>query len=347
VFSDPTTFMKNYGGSGMDLAQYGGAAAAAPVMNAMTPEGTTAPADNEQFQYTYDPGRASEEDLDAQRAAYAARGITGGELKFFRPKYGPRQTVQVAQGGEIGYADGGTIDLSGTFNLGGQGARGGASAGMPNNSFTPMPGGLMGGLGALAFPDEIPRSSLVREHGGVSGNPMMLSNTLYDGLPIKKQTYEEYLAGRSPLQQDVQLTREQFENPSPYSTSPRASMFAKGGEIGYADGGTSDYEYDPVSQTYKKVVQAPTGAVDPIGINGSDRTGDSSNDNQPLSQQTIDFLDKEEDTPGARDARMGKINDFVTQIGKMSIVGAIARGLMGLGDNSEAAPAGANSAISG
>jgi hypothetical protein len=216
VFSDPTTFMKNYGGSGMDLARYGGAAAAAPVMDMMTPEGTTAPADNEQFQYTYDPGRASEEDLDAQRAAYAARGITGGELKFFRPKYGPRQTVQVAQGGEIGYAD----------------------------------------------------------------------------------------------------------------------------------GGTSDYEYDPASQTYKKVVQAPTGAVDPIGINGSDRTGDSSSDNQPLSQQTIDFLDKEEDTPGARDARMGKINDFVTELSKMSIVGAIARGLMGVGDNSGAAPAGANSNIS-
>jgi hypothetical protein len=28
----------------------------------------------------------------------------------------------------------------------------------------------------------------------------------------------------------------------------------------------SDYEYDPVSQTYKKVVQAPTGAVVPVGI---------------------------------------------------------------------------------
>ena len=123
-------------------------------------------------------------------------------------------------------------------------------------------------------------------------------------------------------------------------------MFAKGGEIGYADGGTSDYEYDPASQTYKKVVQAPTGAVDPIGINGSDRTGDSSSGNQPLSQQTIDFLDKEEDTPGARDARMGTINDFATQLGKMSIVGAIARGLMGLGDNSEAAPA-APAAVAG
>jgi hypothetical protein len=194
------------------------AAAAAPtVMDMMAPEGGPGyKPDNERFDYTYDPGRASQEDLDAQRAAYAARGITGGELKFFRPKYGPRQTVQVAKGGLLSLAEGG------------------------------MP---------------------------------------------------------------------------------------------------SDYEYDPVSQTYKKVVQAPTGAVDPIGINGSGRTGDSSSDNQPLSQQTIDFLDKEEATPGARDARMGKINDFVTQIGKMSITGAIARGLMGLGDNSGAqAQAAANAA---
>ena len=298
------------------------AAAAAPTaMDMMTPGGVTPPVDNEQFQYAYDPGRASEEDLAAQRAANPY-----GELKYFRPKYGPRQTVQVAQGGEIGYADGGTIDLSGTINLGGQGARGGASAGMPNNSFTPMSGGLMGGLGALAFPDEIPRSSLVREHGGVSGNfisengsPMMLSNTLYDGRPIRTFTnsYEDYLAGRSPVQHDVQLTREQFENPS-YSAlgGSSSSMFAKGGEIGYADGGTSDYEYDPASQTYKKVVQAPTGAVDPIGINGSDRTGDSSSDNQPMSQQTIDFLDKESDD--ARDARMGKINDMISLVAPLS-----------------------------
>jgi hypothetical protein len=120
------------------------AAAAAPMaMDMMTPEGATS-RDNERYEYAYDPGRASEEDLAAQRAANPY-----GELKYFRPKYGPRQTVQVAQGGEIGYADGGTIDLSGTINLGGQGARGGASAGMPNNSFTPMSGGLMGGLGAL------------------------------------------------------------------------------------------------------------------------------------------------------------------------------------------------------
>ena len=298
-----------------DNWQYAGAAAAPVAMGMMTPEGTTVPADNEQFRYTYDPGRASEEDLAAQRAANPY-----GELKYFRPTYGPRQTVRVAQGGEIGYADGGTIDLSGTINLGGQGAQGGASAGMPNNSFTPMSGGLMGGLGALlgASPD-----ALVREHGGISGNPMMLSNAQYDGRPIRKQTYEEYLAGRSPLQQDVQLTREQFENPAPYSTlGGPSSMFAKGGEIGYADGGTSDYEYDPVTQTYKKKVSAPVGAVPSVGVPGSG--GASGGDGaQPLSKETIDFLDKE--TPAERDARMGKINDILSMIAP----GSIARALVG------------------
>jgi hypothetical protein len=198
VFSDPTTFMKNYGGSGMDLAQYGGAAAAAPIMDMMAPKDTgPLKADNERFDYTYDPGRASQEDLDAQRAAYAARGITGGELKYFNPTYaGPNKTY-VAKGGLLSLAEGG------------------------------MP---------------------------------------------------------------------------------------------------SDYEYDPVSQTYKKVVQAPTGAVDPVGTDGSGRTGDSSSDNQPMSQQTIDFLDNEDKSPGgARDQRMGKINDILAMLAP----GSIARALVG------------------
>jgi hypothetical protein len=119
-------------------------------MDMMAPKDTgPLKADNERFDYTYDPGRASQEDLDAQRAAYAARGITGGELKYFNPTYaGPNKTY-VAKGGLLSLAEGG------------------------------MP---------------------------------------------------------------------------------------------------SDYEYDPVSQTYKKVVQAPTGAVDPVGIDGSGRTGDSSSD---------------------------------------------------------------------
>jgi len=165
VFSDPTTFMKNYGGSGMDLAKYGGAAAAAPIMNAMAPEGGPGyKPDNERFDYTYDPGRASQADLDAQRAAYAARGITGGELKYFNPTYaGPNKTY-VAKGGLLSLAEGG------------------------------MP---------------------------------------------------------------------------------------------------SDYEYDPVSQTYKKVVQAPTGAVAPVGVAPE---GDAFQGPGRTARQE-QFLDWEETTP--------------------------------------------------
>ena len=85
-----------------DNWQYAGAAAAPVAMDMMSLDGSGTPRDSEQFRYDYDPGRVSEADLAAQRAANPY-----GELTYFRPKYGPRQTVQVAQGGEIGYADGG------------------------------------------------------------------------------------------------------------------------------------------------------------------------------------------------------------------------------------------------
>ena len=103
AFSDPTTFMKNYGGSGGDLAMLGGAAAAAPVMNALGPKDSgPAPSDNEQYQYAYNPNKTSQADLEAQRLANP-----GGELRYFNPTYGPRQTVRVAQGGLLGLAEGG------------------------------------------------------------------------------------------------------------------------------------------------------------------------------------------------------------------------------------------------
>jgi hypothetical protein len=180
AFSSPTTFMEQFGGAGKDLAMSAGAAAAPTLLQ--QPRTVTPPADNEQFRYSYDPGRVSEEELARQREENPY-----GELKYFRPTYGPRQTVQVAQGGILGYAD----------------------------------------------------------------------------------------------------------------------------------GGTSDYEYDPVTQTYKNQASAPVGAVPSIGVPGSGGSsgGDSIIATQPLSKQTIDFLDKEDKSPGgARDQRMGKINDILAML---------------------------------
>ncbi len=202
VFSDPTTFMKNYSGSGMDLAKYGGAALSGPLMNAMTPEeGPKYKSDNERFDYTYDPKRATQEQIDAQRAAYAARGITGGEIDYFNPTY----------------------------------------------------------------------------------------------------------------------------------TGPNKTYAAKGGLLSLAEGGMpSDYEYDPVSQTYKKVVQAPTGAVAPVGIaNAQPKPVEGPGGDVGLTPQQEAFLDAEAEITGARDARMQPISNALEQLSKMSITQAIARGVMG------------------
>ena len=142
-----------------DNWKYAGAAAAPMAMDMMTPKGTAVPTDNEQYQYTYLPGRASEADLAAQRAANPQ-----GELTYFRPRYqGPRR-VNVAQGGELKYADGGIFGMA------------------------------------------------------------------------------------SDLYGDV-------------------------------TGGTQEYEYDPVTRTYKKKASAPIGAVTPVGIAGGDSGGSSVNPN--------------------------------------------------------------------
>jgi hypothetical protein len=67
------------------------------------PETQSAPVDNEQYQYTYNPGRASQSDLDAQRLANP-----DGELRYFTPSYQGPNKVRVAQGGILGLAEGGT-----------------------------------------------------------------------------------------------------------------------------------------------------------------------------------------------------------------------------------------------
>jgi len=76
-------------------------AAAAPMLF-QEPKSQSAPVDNEQYQYTYNPGKTSREDLDAQRLANP-----DGELRYFTPSYQGPNKVRVAQGGILGLAEGG------------------------------------------------------------------------------------------------------------------------------------------------------------------------------------------------------------------------------------------------
>lgn len=100
----PGSFLaNNYGKIGMALTP--------ALVDSMQPDaGPGYEPDTEQYQYDYSPNRASEEDLAAQRQAYANNGITGGELQYFRPAYSNMRTVNVAKGGLIGLAEGGMPD---------------------------------------------------------------------------------------------------------------------------------------------------------------------------------------------------------------------------------------------
>jgi hypothetical protein len=83
----------------------------------------------------------------------------------------------------------------------------------------------------------------------------------------------------------------------PYAGQPQ---FAEGGEIG-------GYLFDPKTGLYTRPGGQGATTVSPTGdISGA--SGSSGGNMQPLSQQTIDFLDKEAATPGARDARMASVS---------------------------------------
>ena len=67
------------------------------------------------------------------------------------------------------------------------------------------------------------------------------ANQIFGGLqtgaaPGVRPSYEQYLAGRSPYQQDVQLSREQYENPQQGPSTPGSRM-AEGGIAALAQGG--------------------------------------------------------------------------------------------------------------
>jgi len=174
-----------------------------------------------------------------------------------------------ADGGVTG---GGSLDLHVPINLGGgQGGGGGGGFGGGNGiQQGGMPQSPMGGLGGFdpkavaanpqgfsnflqgamnqeqARPGSTMLSGASSAFGGGMGGmrggfgPQNNMNApaagLYGGTPMSKPSYEQYLAGRSSTQQDVPLSRGQYENPQQGFSTPGSRM-AEGGITALADGG--------------------------------------------------------------------------------------------------------------
>jgi len=69
-----------------------------------------------------------------------------------------------------------------------------------------------GGFGGLG---EMMRRSGNQFQPGLRAQPAMMSNQ-----QAQQPSYDQYVAHRNPLQQDVQLTRDQYENPVQTQRSP-------------------------------------------------------------------------------------------------------------------------------
>jgi hypothetical protein len=112
---------------------------------------------------------------------------------------------------------------------------------------------------------------------------------------------------QQPMAQNV-VTGAQDAAVDPYTGQ---TQFAEGGEVG-------GYTYDPVTQMYVKKGGEGATMVSPTGGISGASAGAGGSPNQPLSQQTIDFLDKE--TPQERETRMQGISDLIS----MAVPGGMA-----------------------
>jgi hypothetical protein len=134
-------------------------------------------------------------------------------------------------GGGGGGFDGGRMGGGGYNGGGGGGGLGGILGGL-GQMFGGMMGGSRSGFGQSNQATQMPAGY----NAAQNNMPLGGQNGLYGGMPMSKPSYEQYLAGRSPYQQDLQLSREQYENPQG-SSGPGGGMAAGGAVPGYDLGG--------------------------------------------------------------------------------------------------------------
>ena len=118
-------------------------------------------------------------------------------------------------------------------------------------------------------------------------------NTGYPQADIRTGAYA------TPYQQPISrnvITGSEGAGVNPYTGQ---AQFAEGGEVG-------GYLFDPKTGLYTRPGGQGATTVSPTG--GLSGASGESGHYAPLSQQTIDFLDKEAATPGARDARMASVS---------------------------------------
>jgi hypothetical protein len=203
--------------------------------------------------------------------------------------------------GEMSFAEGGVtgqgnIDLSIPLNIGGGGGGGGGGGSSYGDGggagysggYAPSNGGF--GSGMLS-PAVQPRGQFAGGNNQGLGGLAGLANGimgLFGNLNGRAQTpsYEQYLAGRHPLQQDLELTRDQWEQSQARSQHipQQQIMFKEGGSVAsYSDGGKAAMDY---YERMTKPKEGFSGKSDPGSRYAGDVVFDTDPDTRSLDPVT-------------------------------------------------------------
>jgi hypothetical protein len=290
---------------------------------------------------------------DINKGAYAtpyqqpiSRNVIGGVSDTgVNPMTGE---MRFAEGGVTGQ---GNIDLSIPLNIGGGGGGGGGSsygdgsgAGY-SGGYAPSNGGF--GSGMLAPAVQPSRQFAGGNNQGLGGLAGLANGImgLFGNLNGRAQTpsYEQYLAGRGPMQQDVQLTRDQWEQSQARSQHipQRQMMFKEGGSVAsYKDGGKAAMDY---YERMTKPKEGFSGKSDPGSRYAGEVMFDTDPDTRSLDPVTAAMVRQAKvnkranmQLPGVkRPTPMGQINMVPANMKKgdesPNTVDAAQGGIMGLG----------------
>ena len=256
------------------------------------------PIDNDAARRMY--GFASGGPVEAMSNANAIGMNTGYPQSAIRtgayatPDQQPISRDMLPYPGQPQFAGGGSINLQGTFDMGG--GQGGGQMGGSNNPQPFVGNNNAPSTGLQTHKVEAPSMGLqtdMRYRGGDGVTPSPFSKG-FSGMPGGLQGLL-----KGPMSQGM--------------------AFAEGGEVG-------GYTYDPVTQMYVKKAGEGATMVSPTG--GISGASAGSGYEQPLNPKTNDYLTWEETTPEgqkARDARMAQVQGLFS----LGPLGAITKAITG------------------
>jgi hypothetical protein len=307
-------FMSKVGGGAGLISDVG--MAATPLMAPGKKPGD-APVDDEMYYTEYNPGQTGERSSTSTEALQFAGGYSPIE-RIKAEDYMKRRNRQfsAAQGGLMSLAEGGETAAPSEAAA--------PALGMPGGIGEPTMQVIVYGPDGTMYPNPAAaRAAGVTNY--TMQQPVTEANRIIPRMPDSGATSTAPSSSEAAL---AYLMGERSSSAPARSPFIDAQLMGASPKSNIGVGGDNMYAFDPATGTFLRnpnVAGATSSAVrGPVGTSFAG-AGGGGGDNAPMSQQTIDFFDRE--TPAQRDARMGEVSNLFS----LGPVGAFVNTVTGSG----------------